>query len=467
MRSGTNRLLRLLALFVLAGGLFYIVTSLLFYSFGGPAWQDQGFPMLADMRNPTYADLRWVTANSDCGVNLKDLYHQRVIGCDAFGRPGIGYPPMSIWLFRIIHFDAGWTNLLALACGLFFIAISGYVFSKFNKNTAVTLLIVGLLLWSYPVQIGLEKLNIDILVYILVIFDCYLLSLSAAPWRAATSLAIITLTVGMKIYPLFGYLGLLFLSKPIARPGLSWLRLNKLDAVIILTGCTIAMISATPILFGNAALPAGSVSAGQGGLGSHGLKALGFLNQPLLRLYGQELGRWMIRGLFALKIISIITGFVITFKLRIADDIKLMITSLSNPKTSRFITYVLVSMTCMWLGCYVTTISYDYRAIFLIPLIGILPRVYMSNTNNSNHKMIWAIAVATMALIPGMSTIFYWTFKIWEENRIIGHEVVAEFIMFPIVAGSATALMIQLLGLTSFLKHLLPAPAPAPPDPHR
>ena len=81
--------------------------------------------------------------------------------------------------------------------------------------------------------------------------------------------------------------------------------------------------------------------------------------------------------------------------------------------------------------------------------------------------MIWAITVATMALIPGMSTIFYWSFKIWEENLIIGHEVVAEFIMFPIVAGSATALIIQFLGLTSFLKHLLLAPAPALLDPHR
>ena len=91
----------------------------------------------------------------------------------------------------------------------------------------------------------------------------------------------------------------------------------------------------------------------------------------------------------------------------------------------------------------------------------------MSSANNPNHKMIWAIAVATMALIPGMSTIFYWTFKIWEENLIIGHEVVAEFIVFPIVAGSATALMFQFLGLTSFLKHLQPAPAPTQLDPHR
>jgi hypothetical protein len=163
--------------------------------------------MLADMRNPTYADLRWVTATSDCGVDLNDLYNRRVVGCDPFGRHGIGYPPMSIWLFRMVHFNPGWTSLLALACGLAFIAISGYVIHAFNKHTAISMLIAGLILWGYPVQIGLEKLNIDILVYILVAIDCYLLSISTAPWRAAASLAIVSSTVGMKIYPLFGYLG--------------------------------------------------------------------------------------------------------------------------------------------------------------------------------------------------------------------------------------------------------------------
>jgi hypothetical protein len=467
MSIRSRRLLWWIGLVVFASGILYIITSLLLYSFGGYSWQGEGFPMLADMRNPTYADLRWVTANSACGVNLDDLYHRRVIGCDAFGRPGIGYPPMSIWLFRLFHFDAGWTNLLALACGLTFITVSGYFFSKINQNRGATLLTAGLILWSYPVQIGLEKLNIDVIIYILIILDCYLLSLSSATWRTATSLAIVVSTVGMKIYPLFGYLGLLFLAKPIAKPSLGWLRLNKLDAAIILTGCTIAMISATPILLGNDALPAGSVSAGQGGLGSHGLKALGFLNQPLLNLYGKELGRWMIRSLFAMKILSIITGFIVTSNLRIAEDIKLMIKSLPNPKTSRFITYALVSMTCMWLGCYATTISYDYRLIFLIPMIAVLPQVYSSNSNKQRPKMIWAIAVATMALIPGISTITYWAFKIWQENLIMGHEVIVEFILFPIVAGSAAALMIQFIEWNSFPRHLQPAPAPTRPDPHR
>jgi len=423
--------------------------------------------MLADMRNPTYADLRWVTATSDCGVDLNDLYNRRVVGCDPFGRHGIGYPPMSIWLFRMVHFNPGWTSLLALACGLAFIAISGYVIHAFNKHTAISMLIAGLILWGYPVQIGLEKLNIDILVYILVAIDCYLLSISAAPWRAAASLAIVSSTVGMKIYPLFGYLGLLFLAKPLARESLSWLRLNKLDAAVILTGCTFAMITATPILLGNEALPAGTVPAGQGGLGSHGLKALGFLNQQLISLSGAEMGRWMIRGLFAIKFISISIGFITTFNFRIAKDIKLLIKSLPNSKTSRFLAYILVSMTCIWIGCYATTISYDYRSIFLIPMLAVLPQTYSSYTNSERHKMLWAIAVTCMAIIPGISTITYWTFNIWQPPLILGHEIIVEFIMLPIVAGSAIALMIQFIELNSVPKHLMPAPAPAPPDPHR
>jgi hypothetical protein len=202
-------------------------------------------------------------------------------------------------------------------------------------------------------------------------------------------------------------------------------------------------------------------------LGSHGLKALGFLNQQLISLSGAEMGRWMIRGLFAMKFISISIGFITTFNLRIAKDIKLLIKSLPNSKTSRFLAYILVSMTCIWIGCYATTISYDYRSIFLIPMIAVLPQTYSSYTNSERHKMLWAIAVTCMAIIPGISTIAYWTLKIWQPPLILGHEIIVEFIMLPIVAGSAIALMVQFIELNSVPNHLMPAPAPAPPDPHR
>jgi hypothetical protein len=146
MSSKSNRLLWWPGLLVLLSDIIYISASLLFYSLGGPDGESNGFQLLGAMRMPTYADLRWVTATSDCGVN--PLYHGKLVGCDAFGRRGIGYPPMSIWLFRLFHFQAGWTDLLALFSGLAFLATSGFLLKKSGKNTGVTMLISGLLLWG-------------------------------------------------------------------------------------------------------------------------------------------------------------------------------------------------------------------------------------------------------------------------------------------------------------------------------
>ena len=62
-------------------------------------------------------------------------------------------------------------------------------------------------------------------------------------------------------------------------------------------------------------------------LRSYGLKALGFLNQQLISLSGPEMGRWMIRRLFAIKIMSISFGLITTLNVRFANDIKLLIKS--------------------------------------------------------------------------------------------------------------------------------------------
>jgi len=463
MTNKSNRLLWWLGLLVLVSGFAYILASLAFYSLGGLEHEGKGFQLLGAMRMPTFADLRWVTANSECGVDLDAFYQAKVGGCDAFGRREIGYPPMSIWLLRLFHFQAGWTNLLALICGLGFLAISGFLLININKNSGVSMLISGLLLWGYPVQLGLERMNIDILVYIFVIFNCYLLSITIMPWRALTSLPLITATVGMKIYPIFGYIGLLFMTKPIARIDLARARLGKLDAAIILAGCTIGLITATPILIGNHA----SVSAGYGAIGSHGLKAFGFINQKLIDLYGLEPARLMIKAIFLLKLLSLAIGFATTFYLQITKEVKQFIDNLSSPTKRDFAGYSLTAMTCMWLGCYVTTISYDYRLIFLLPLISILAQLSASRMNHWPASTYWAATVTAMAIIPGILTSAYMAINSSSAYLLLGHEVMVEFIMLPIVAGSTTALLLQFLGMSSFLKHLLPTLTPAPRDPHR
>jgi hypothetical protein len=310
-------------------------------------------------------------------------------------------------------------------------------------------------------------MNIDILVYILVALNCYLLSNTSMPWRGFLSLPLITATVGMKIFPLFGYIGLLFTAKPIAKRGFPNIRLGKFDVLIILIGCTIGTMTAAPILFGNDVLPAGSVSAGEGGIGSHGLKAIGFMNQKLIDPYGLEPARIIIKALFFLKLLSLGLGTTITFFLQIANDVRRLIENYLNPNTRNFIYYMLIAMTCMWIGCYATTISYDYCLIFPIPFITILAQLTPVQMVANSAKSYWTAIVIAMAITPGILTTIFIA-KAPESLYIyMGHEVIVEFIMLPVVAGTATALMLQLLRLTSFPSHRQPAPALAQPDPHR
>jgi hypothetical protein len=243
--------------------------------------------------------------------------------------------------------------------------------------------------------------------------------------------------------------------------------LSRLDAAIILTGCTIGLITAAPILLGNNVLPAGSVSAGDGAIGSHGLKAFDFMNQRLINLYGLGPARFMMKALFLLKLSSLLVGFRTTFRLQIAKDVKLLIDNLLGPVAQGFTYYMLTTMTCAWIGCYATTISYDYRSIFLPPLIAILAQLAASQLEANPANSPWAAMIVAMAILPGILTTPFMALGTESLHAYVGHEIMVEFIMLPIVAGSATALMIQFLGVTAFLNHLLPAPAPTQPDPHR
>lgn len=94
-------------LLILLSGIICISASLLFCSLGDPHGEGKGFQLLGVMRMTTYADLRWVTANSDCGVDLDALHPGKIGGCDALGRMEIGNLPMSSWLFCLFRFQAG------------------------------------------------------------------------------------------------------------------------------------------------------------------------------------------------------------------------------------------------------------------------------------------------------------------------------------------------------------------------
>jgi hypothetical protein len=102
---------------LLMASCIYLIFSFFAYGLGAP-WSNNGFIHPLRMQ-PPFADLRYLVANAECGVDLKDYYAGRVVGCDPSGRTyRFDYPPMSIWLGRLLHVQGSQTGLIAIAINI-------------------------------------------------------------------------------------------------------------------------------------------------------------------------------------------------------------------------------------------------------------------------------------------------------------------------------------------------------------
>ena len=81
-------------------GLIYINASLILYGSDNKEFAQPAFLMIGWFRmRPSFIDLRWVTATSECSVSLVEMMARRSVGCSAYGPIGLGgleYPPRAI-----------------------------------------------------------------------------------------------------------------------------------------------------------------------------------------------------------------------------------------------------------------------------------------------------------------------------------------------------------------------------------
>ncbi len=60
-----------------------------------------GFGVIGKIRmSPFFADLRHLTANAGCDESLEEIDKGVMAGCDVFGRPGLGYPPLIFFFWQ-------------------------------------------------------------------------------------------------------------------------------------------------------------------------------------------------------------------------------------------------------------------------------------------------------------------------------------------------------------------------------
>lgn len=145
--------------------------------------------------SPSFADLRTITHGIDCLLNGRDPYVVSL--CDPWGRV-YNYP--SIWL-HLGNF--GISSAATDIIGTIFIVLTIIsLLLLFHTETAASAIIVFLASCSPPILFGLERGNVDVFIFsILVIFYSFLSKMGGRSRSLGISCTIILLTV-LKIYPI-------------------------------------------------------------------------------------------------------------------------------------------------------------------------------------------------------------------------------------------------------------------------
>ena len=305
-----------------------------------------GFEVLRSLRmSPAFADLRHLTTLSGCSDAILDIDRGTAVGCDHWGRKGLGYPPLIFFITRALGVAERQTEFIALVVGCSFLMIVvGRYWRVFIDQGWCGMWLCIAILKGMPVQLGLERMNLDLAIFSLMYLLCRIMTSppsggSSAPVRKLAESTLVVLVSfiisGTKIYPGVGLLLWLIYNKD--RRIVS--RLNTLS-------CGFGAIGG--LFIGIAWLVTGSRTAAPGiGLISHGLY-LGHGESPLSIAE------------VALALTTFVMTLVIGKSLYGAQHSK-ECRSLLSPFA------VLTSLT--WISCFIVGPSFDYRLILLVPSI--------------------------------------------------------------------------------------------------
>jgi len=424
---------------LLAASCCYLFLSLLAYGMGQPL---SGHAFIHPMRmQPPFADLRYLAANVECGVDLNDYYAGRVVGCDPSGRTyPFDYPPMSIWLGRFLHVQGSHVPLIAISTGVALIlCIVLGLKACLGTSWQWRLLSSGVLM-GYPLQQALERGNLDILLLLFSLLLAYLLSLRfttnmAGVVTAGAAGLISFLLVSLKLYPIFG-LAALLVQRNIGRSsGFMALRIFSLDKFAVLFGSVLGLMATFPFLSGM------NTVVKEGGLRSHGLLAFGYINNTLIDAFGLDSARVLIKALLLIKFASILLGLYLAWKVRLHEAL-MRCWQICAPKTSIFGQTLFVMMSAVWLGCYVITINIDYRFLFLVPWLGLLARVASMSSSSLQQKRL-AAGLLVSLLIVFWVPLLQWGYTDFGMKLISFAEPLTEFVLIPLCAASLAYLLVE------------------------
>ncbi len=423
---------------LLVGCLWYLGSSLIGYAIDANHAKES-FLMLRDMRmQPAFADLKWITVIGECGTKLQTIYQSAAASCATYGYgthgggyPDSGYPPMATWLSRWLQFPARQSAALAVFGGVAFVIVLLGVSKGLLRSAWAWPLWLSIILVSIPVQLVLERGNLDILIFLALAATAACISMvNRVSWLPSGLLTL--LAVSLKLYPVVGFAGWLAFGPVTESRG--W-RVSRPVKVSVLTGCAVGLALSVPWMFGSVELH------GEGGMNSYGLKAIGYINVFLVEQIGVGSARWVIRGLIIMKLLALAIGALLAARLRLHSALQHHFQAIRDGFFNRFSQVFFLITSWTWLGCYIFTISYDYKHIFMLPSLFLLLGMVERRADLAPHQyaVTWMLIAASMIFI---------LFPLLHYNGLSDYVIISRFcelaieiLLVPFYAGALTMLL--------------------------
>ena len=313
-----------------------------------------GFGIIGKIRmSPSFADLRHLTANAGCDEGLEEIDKGLKDGCDVFGRPGLGYPPLIFHLARGSGINEEYTGGIGLTIGLSFIGIlGGKYWTSFTRHGIPGMMIgIGALL-GMPTILGLERMNIDIGIFVLF----FLLS-TGLEWSNKKMAITFPYSVVLASFVAFACM---ILSASKIYPGIGlliWIasvgrkRVRSRCILYGLIGGTLVgtFIGMRWLLLG------GKTPAPGVGVITHSI---------WLRLGDSPLSHTEAIVAVSVFLVTVISSVIYTKRSNS------LVNSGSRGSCAGFFLSIFAQMSFIsWLACYLTGTNYDYRMVLLIPAV--------------------------------------------------------------------------------------------------
>lgn len=339
---------------------FTIVTSIVFLI--GLAQQANNWAVLTYWKiagNESFIDLRSVLQAADCYAKegLEVYSHE-------LGNPcAYNYGSILIRTLDFLHFGSNYTEFLGVVFIAFVSIAIGSIELISDKKGLLGYVFLGLLAFSPPILLLMERGNIDTLVLITMILTAYF----TAKKRYAMSAFLILLMSLIKFYPIILFFDLL-------------LRIKNIRFRIIVT---IVFLSAAAQIFYDQSRGPGFINIFWASFGASvwGIY-LGYLGLTIPYKFSLVLG-----VLLFFIAIFIISKFLIKL---VADESQVLV--FKNPTAKVFFIYA----TTIHLFCFIAGMNFDYRLTFF--LLSNLLIIYCLNFSKSIRVVIGASLLASLWL---------------------------------------------------------------------